>query len=135
MRAFAASALAAIAYGFGEQMIPEMYTADSDGYVPLTITEDGESKTVYLAAPFWFTGEGGDHISIPEGGRLYLSNTADLNPETFYKPNLLGGSVEYDVDLSNIECGCIAAFYLVRAPARDSSGNYNQTDGFYYCDA
>lgn len=34
------------------------------------------------------------------------------NPH-YFLPNLLGGSVEYDVDLSQHECGCIAAFYLV----------------------
>lgn len=134
MKTFIATALAALAHAYGEQYFqPNMY--DANGYQSLTITEDGASKTVYLASPFWFTGGGGSQIEIPEGGRLYLSNTPDLNPETFYKPNLLGGSVEYDVDLSNINCGCIAAFYLVRAPAKDINGNYLTTDGFYYCDA
>lgn len=32
-------------------------------------------------------------------------------------------------------CGCIAAFYLVKSPAKDEGGNFDNTDGFYYCDA
>lgn len=57
------------------------------------------------------------------------------DPEGFYTPNLLGGSIEYDVDLSQMGCGCIAAFYLVKSPAKDEGGNFDNTDGFYYCDA
>jgi hypothetical protein len=37
---------------------------------------------------------------MPYNGRGYLSKTASLDPTGFYSPNLLGGSVEYDVDLS-----------------------------------
>lgn len=135
MRTFALVALAATAYGFGEQMIPELIQADGNGYRSLTITEDGESKTIYLATPDWFDSEGGDHITIPEGVRLYFSNGPTLDAENYYKPNLLGGSVEFDVDMSPIDCGCNAALYLVRAPARDWDGTDETTDGFYYCDA
>ena len=35
-----------------------------------------------------------------------------------------------------MECGCIAAFYTVSMPAKDSSGNYTAgDDGLWYCDA
>jgi len=108
---------------------------DAPNYTALTITEDGAAKTVYIASPFWYTGEGGDRVTLPYGGRSYLSNTNYLDPEGYYKPNLLGGSLEYDVDLSQADCGCLATLYLVRAPAHDESGNYATTDGFYYCDA
>ena len=135
MRSFAFVALSATAYAFGEAIIPELIQADGDDWKTLNITEDGEAKTIYLATPTWFDGTGGDKVLIPEGGRLYFSTTPQLDPETYYKPNLLGGSVEYDVDMSPISCGCNAAFYLVRAPAKDSSGNYALTDGMYYCDA
>ena len=37
--------------------------------------------------------------------------------------------------MSTIECGCIAAFYLVRSPAYGTDGNLDITDGMYYCDA
>lgn len=72
---------------------------------------------------------------MPYNGRGYLSKTASLDPTGFYAPNLLGGSVEYDVDLSQSNCGCIAAFYLVGMPGKDRNGNFWNTDGYYYCDA
>lgn len=58
-----------------------------------------------------------------------------MDPAQYYKPNLLGGSVEYDVDLSKENCGCVAAFYLVGAPGKNRSGQFWNTDGYYYCDA
>ena len=58
-----------------------------------------------------------------------------MDPSQYYRPNLLGGSVEYDVDLSQSNCGCVAAFYLVGAPGKNRNGVYWNTDGYYYCDA
>ena len=131
MKTFFAATLAASALAFNG---PEI-VSDANGYAQLNIKEDGKDKTVYIASPSWFTGGGGDTLSLPEGGRVYLSNTPELSSEGFYKPALLGGAVEYDVDMSQMECGCIAAFYLVRMPAHDWSGNLDKTDGFWYCDA
>ena len=130
MKTFFAAAIAGLA---SASPVPHLY--NTNGWASLDIKEDGQSKTVYIAAPNWFSGEGGDHISIPEGGRVYLSNSPSLDPNNFYKPALLGGIVEYDVDMSQIECGCIAAFYLVRTPAKGWGGSLDKTDGFYYCDA
>ena len=63
-----------------------------------------------------------------------LMESPSMDPTKIYRPNLLGGSVDYDVDLSQSNCGCIAAFYLVSAPGKNSSGQYWNTDGYYYCD-
>jgi hypothetical protein len=46
----------------------------------------------------------------------YLSEKPYLDPGSYFKPNLLGGSLEFDVDLSLRNCGCVAAFYLVNMP-------------------
>lgn len=43
---------------------------------------------------------------------------------------MLGGYVEYDVDLSQVGCGCVTAFYGVNMPAVD-----NTEDPFKYCGA
>lgn len=72
---------------------------------------------------------------MPFNKRGYLSESATLDPNSFWTPNLLGGSIEYDVDISSRNCGCIAALYLVRMPGKDSTGNLWNTDGYYYCDA
>lgn len=59
-----------------------------------------------------------------------------MKPESFYMPNWIGGSIEYDVDLTQFECSCNGALYLVRMPAKDWNGNpIPNSDGGYYCDA
>ncbi len=65
----------------------------------------------------------------------FLSKTPYLDPASYFKPNLLGGSVEFDVDLSLRNCGCVAAFYLVKMPGYNQLGQLWNTNGFYYCDS
>ena len=49
---------------------------------------------------------------------------------------MFGGSIEYDIDLSQAGCGCDVAAYIVRMPARNVDGSYRPgDDGSYYCDA
>jgi hypothetical protein len=74
-----------------------------------TITENGHQKTLHVQpAPLTasFTVENGNELEYGADMRLYLTNSE--NPEDHYKPNLLGGVVEYDVDLSNASCGCVS---------------------------
>ena len=79
---------------------------------------------------------GGDSLVLPNESRAILSYGPYLNAEGFWKENLLGGSVEYDVDLSQIECGCIASLYMVLLPAKSKDGWYVKGgDGYYYCDS
>ena len=118
----------ASAYGNIPQMIP---TGSGDS---VQVTVDGEAKTLYIVTPDGISG--GSGIGIPHNTRGYFSETPNASPENFFTPNLLGGSVEYDVDLSQMECGCIAAFYTVSMPGKDDSGNYWwSTDSWGYCDA
>ena len=49
---------------------------------------------------------------------------------------MFGGSIEYDIDLSQAGCGCDVAAYIVRMPARNADGSPRPgDDGSYYCDA
>jgi len=104
-----------------------------NGWSSIQITHDGAAKTLYVASGS--SSSGGNRVTIPYNNRAILSQTPSMDPNQYYKPNLLGGSVEYDVDLSQSNCGCVAAFYLVGAPGKNSSGNLWNTDGYYYCDA
>ena len=89
-------------------------------------------NTYYVAADFGSSG--GSDYYCPAGGRGYVSNSP--NDKDYFIPNLLGGSIEWDVDLSQHECGCIAAFYMVKMPGVNSSGQtWWETDGWGYCDA
>lgn len=62
------------------------------------VTVDGEPKTLYIVTPDDITG--GSGVNLPHGTRGYFSETPEASPENFFKPNLLMGYVEYDVDLS-----------------------------------
>ena len=53
----------------------------------------------------------------------YASDYDQMDPETsFLKPQLLGGSVEYDIDMTKANCGCDADIYLVALPAISGDG-------------
>ena len=107
-------------------------------FEPINVKVDGAPTVLYIATPDsdWFTGGGGDEFVVPQSGRAYLSTTNYTDPETYFKPSLLGGSVEFDADISQDACGCVAAFYTVSMPARNSDGSYNPGEkGQYYCDA
>ena len=61
---------------------------------------------------------------------MYLSTVDYLDTSKYFTPNLLGGVMEYDVDLSEVSCGCVSAIYQTLMPAVNHT-----TDPFGYCDA
>ena len=102
----------------------------------ITIKENGKPKTLYAVGPDWYSPKGGDRMEIPHGGRSYLATSNALGPDNFYGVNLLGGSISYDVDLSQSGCSCNAALYLISMPGKDWNGNPSGGEGGdYYCDA
>jgi hypothetical protein len=90
------------------------------------ITVNGVQKTYHTVYSSWVHPSVHDSsVSITQNGRLYYSSESDSlkqTPESLFAPKLLGGSISYDVDMSTVTCGCIAAIYLVGAPAINSSG-------------
>lgn len=72
---------------------------------------------------------------MPSAGRTYFNTLPYADPEGFFHVNLVGGSIDFDVNLSNRNCGCVTAFYMVKSPGKDQMGNlWNTEDGFWYCD-
>jgi hypothetical protein len=120
MRTFALAATAAIGNAFLNMDI--INAGLKSDYESMTITENGQSKTLYVAHPDWYSGVSDNGVNLPEGARSYLFTEPAFDSENHYRPNLLGGSVEFDIDMSGVSCGCIAAFYLVKLPAKDSNG-------------
>lgn len=97
---------------------------------PIVVKEDGVEKTLYIQYPDWAEARtDGDLLWYDFNNRMYLSESQTLDKSQYYKPNLLGGSFSYDVDLSNVSCGCVSALYTVLMPG---AGN---GDDFGYCDA
>ena len=134
---------AALSFAGANAMVYDKYSnlmalqqSNGDVFSPVEIELNGVKKTYYVAAHF--DSPGGSVYRVPASGRGYIIETdhLDLAEPKYLRPNLLGGSVEYDVDLSHHECGCIAAFYLISMPGkRDDGSLWMETDGWGYCDA
>ena len=52
-------------------------------------------------------------VNIPLNNSITLRNEAIEGHDDMYKPNLRGGAIEYNVDLSSVGCGCVAGLYAV----------------------
>ena len=130
--AFTLSCLSALGLCQQKLFNPHKAMQTQNGFGAIQVKEDGVEKTLYITPQ---CSTSGDHTDCPHNARATLSATPNLDPHGFYKPKLVGGSVEYDVDLSQMKCGCVAAFYTVALPAIGSDGNPHNTDGYYYCDA
>ena len=81
----------------------------------------------------WVTAEtDGKELEFDYNNRMYLSTVQEIDTTKYFTPNMLGGSLEYDVDLSEVGCGCVAALYSILMPTVDAEEN---PDPFKYCDA
>jgi hypothetical protein len=94
--------------------------------VGVTIQENGKAKNLFAAGSSWApVSKATDGFNLPHSGRTYLATkngNGAFTPDMFYSPNLLGGSIEWDMNLSQAGCGCNAAFYMVSMPGYDQSG-------------
>ena len=110
----------------------------NDAYASIDIELDGETKTYYIATDEVAQSGAKSDIRVPSNGRGYIIETPslDYNNPQYFRPNLKNAIVEYDIDLSDHECGCVAAFYTVSMPGKMDDGSlWMDTDGFGYCDA
>ena len=71
-------------------------------------------------SPRFFVGGGGAEPRGSMAGSIHTD--AAPRPRTYRALHLLGGSLEFTVDVSQVGCSCIAAVYLVSMPARDADG-------------
>ena len=100
-------------------------------YPSIKVLENGVEKTLYVQYPNWAEAStSGSELTYDFNNRMYLSESPTLDTSKYYKPNLLGGRFEYDVDLSQVSCGCVSALYTILMPGLD-----NTNDPFKYCDA
>ena len=92
---------------------------------------NGTKTTLYVQYTGWSSATtNGSSLSFDFDTRMYLSTQDTLDPLKYYKPNLLGGSFEFDVDMSQSGCGCVTTVFAVNMPGID-----NAKDPFKYCDA
>ena len=110
--------------------IPEVPVPET--FPPLTINIDGVEKELFVLHPIWseHVVTEKDQLDIKFNNRGYLSLVNEVDPAQYFKINMLGSILTYDVDLSKAGCGCVASMYLTRMPA-----SANVYDPFRYCDA
>ena len=63
-------------------------------------------------------------IDVPSSEYFYVSK----NIPAYFTPNLLGGSVTFEIDTNQMGCGCIGQVSLVAKPVME-------TDCYFGCDA
>ena len=61
---------------------------------------------------------------------MYLSTVDHADATSYFKVNLLDGSLSFDIDLSKSGCGCLTSLYTVMMPVMG-----NNEDPFKYCDS
>ena len=99
------------------------------------LTLDGVETTKYVVSDGC---TGADKsFTCPPGNKGYLVNDPwlDIDEPNMFKPNLLGATVEYDIDLSKADCGCLDKLSLAAMPATIGDSGYDRSDRLYYCDA
>ena len=100
-----------------------------------TITENGFEKTLYVhpdsSNDSSLIVDNENELEYGADMRMYLTNSE--SPVDHYKPNLLGGLVEYDIDLSAAGCGCISELSSILMPLLDDTTEGD--DSRSYCNA
>lgn len=66
----------------------------------------------------------------PWGTSYFVTEAdGDIGTDIYFKPNLLGGSIEFDVDLSGAGCGCMTSFQLKALPGLNEDGTVRISNG------
>ena len=65
----------------------------------LDVTVDGATQTMYVGTQYDATSSGNE-ITVPFSQQAFLFTDQTLSSDSFFKPNLLGGTIEWTVDLS-----------------------------------
>ena len=80
----------------------------------LDITEDDEPKSTYIrTTPTSVFRISGDKVFVENNKAVFIMNENSADIDKVYKPWLIGGSVEYDTNVNQIESGCVSGLYLV----------------------
>lgn len=106
---------------------------------PVKIMVNGQAQTKYVLSgdeSKSFVQVNGDSIALSGGGRVYLGDNETISPNSFYKMQLLGKRLTFDVNIDKVGCNCNGALYFVTMPGynaeqKPASGNNSE----YYCDA
>lgn len=102
-------------WGSTEEMDDDGVEPDS-GFLKFTINENGNDYSKYLTTKSWSSAkvkESGKCVEIEGNNSLFLRNEESFDDEAIFKTYLLGGAIEYDVDISETKSSCVAGMYMV----------------------
>ena len=107
---------------------------DQQGLSTIDITIDGQPQTKYVLSR-QCTGKKADYTCpLNSRGFIYNKPAYDIESPDYFAPKLLGGSIEWDVNMSKAACGTINSFYMVSMPTEAEQAK-SIGDGYYYCDS
>ena len=87
-------------------------------WIDWPITEDGTTMNKhFMTYPTSAGSISGSTLTVDNNSAMFLKNTLDDTIDAVYKPGIRGGSIMYDVDVSSVDCGCVAGIYLVETSA------------------
>ena len=86
----------------------------------LNIEVDGVPQPSYYKGQKWsdvYEGDTQDIVEIKMNNNIFLKEKAEVSQDSDFHFDLRGGSMTYTVDVSRIDCGCVAGAYLVQTNA------------------
>ena len=75
----------------------------------------------------------GATMTLSENNRTWIRDRALDDLYWVYHHNFLGGTMEFDVDLSGVECASASGVYLVEADGEQCSFNSKEADATPQC--
>lgn len=52
-------------------------------------------------------------LFVDDNNNVFMQSQPYDGPDYSFKPLIRGGMIEYDIDMSWNDCGCVSSFYLV----------------------
>ena len=107
---------------------------------PIIIKEDGQDMTRYVmsgnAKNIQILNNSTISLNHNNGFQIAKTQSTTYGPYIWQEYKLVNKTLSFTADLSEIDCSCNAAFFLVSMPGYDSSGQPEKGQaGSYYCGA
>ena len=116
-----------------------VYTVKSGVVGPVTIKENGQSVTRYAVSTYPpLASVSGSSIMLKHDSQVQIAKTNEANytSNSFAEYKLNGKTLSFTANISEVDCSCNAALYLVTMPGYGSNGKPDPgKSGDYYCDA
>ena len=104
-------------------------------YSQMTITVDGSERTKYFKGQSFGTVDqpSSDSVRVHNNNNILIKDDPYDGENFAFKPWIRGGSIEYTVDLSSQDCGCVAGVYAVAVNPDLGCGTEDPTGSKPHC--